>query len=501
MKYDDVYNAFNKCAKARINWETLYSDAYQYTLPQRDTFHYKTDGAENDNKEIFDSTPLDCLNKFTSNIQSSLIPPSQKWIALSPSYKIPDEERQDAQIALDKIKDILFYHLHNSDFDMEASPAIQELGFGTGCLMIQRGTVLNPFQIKAIPLPELYIEKVGNGKFSNTFRKHQVKYDNIKDFWNDATLPKDIDKDKDATLIEYIKKNGKKYDYTDIDVDKKAVIVSRKTRYNPFIIFRWSVVAGEVYGRGPVLQALPDIKSLNKTKELILKSASLAVTGVYLVDEDNAPNPKNVKLVPGAMIPCTLGPNGAPIIPLENPANFNVGDIIIKDLRQSIRDMMFADALGPVDMPVKSATEISYRQQNLAKQIGSAYGRLNNELVKAVVNNCLIILDELRLIDLKDVTIDDGVFSVDIKSPLAMAQQEEEVNNILRFVESITGMFGPQVALAILNPVVIERLSLAMGIDQSIVKNAAEIQQILEVLAQGMQQQQAAQVPQEAPVV
>jgi hypothetical protein len=38
-------------------------------------------------------------------------------------------------------------------------------------------------------------------------------------------------------------------------------------------------VAGEIYGRGPLLTALPDIKTLNKTLELLLKNASLAVAG------------------------------------------------------------------------------------------------------------------------------------------------------------------------------------------------------------------------------
>ncbi len=35
-------------------------------------------------------------------------------------------------------------------------------------------------------------------------------------------------------------------------------------------------VAGEVYGRGPLIAAMPDVKTLNKTVELVLKNAALA---------------------------------------------------------------------------------------------------------------------------------------------------------------------------------------------------------------------------------
>lgn len=487
-----VIEAFNKCAKARINWETLYSDCYQYTLPFRDNFNHLTDGGENNNREILDSTALDALNKFTSNIQSSLIPPGQVWASLIVSDAIPLEDKKGMQENLDLISKVLFSNLHKSDFDMEISSALQDVCFGTGCIMIQRGTPLNPLQVKAIPLPELYIEKVGNGKYSNVFRQHKIRYKNIIDFWSDAKLPSDIqDKDKEAVLIEYIRKENNKYQYTVVDFNKQFVIVERELAYNPFIIFRWSVTAGEVYGRGPVLQALPDIKSLNKTKELVLKNAALAVTGIYLADEDNAPNLKNIKLVPGSVIPCTMtGAGGDPLRPLQNNCDFNVGDIIIKDLRQSIRDIMFADALGPVDLPVKSATEISYRQQNLAKQIGAAYGRLNNELVRAVINVCLHILDELNLIKLDGITLDDGLFDLNIKSPLSFAQSEEDVNKLLRFAQSIVELFGPQLALGILKPEIIEELSSLMGIPQRLIRDPQEIAQLLGSITQQAQQQQ-----------
>ena len=59
---------------------------------------------------------------------------------------------------------------------------------------------------------------------------------------------------------------------------------------NPFICFRWSKCAGEVYGRGPLLNALSSIKTTNLTVELILENAQMAISGIYQMEDDGVIN-------------------------------------------------------------------------------------------------------------------------------------------------------------------------------------------------------------------
>jgi hypothetical protein len=97
--------------------------------------------------------------------------------------------------------------------------------------------------------------------------------------WSDARVTKEMaEDDKEQEFIEAVVQEKNVWKYYVCSRKDKAVVVERTLRYNPFIVFRWSVMPGEVYGRGPVLFALPDAKSLNKTKELILKNASMAVS-------------------------------------------------------------------------------------------------------------------------------------------------------------------------------------------------------------------------------
>ena len=43
-------------------------------------------------------------------------------------------------------------------------------------------------------------------------------------------------------------------------------------------------------GRGPVLQAMPAIKTLNLTVQLILENAEMAIAGSYVYDDDGVFN-------------------------------------------------------------------------------------------------------------------------------------------------------------------------------------------------------------------
>jgi hypothetical protein len=133
--------------------------------------------------------------------------------------------------------------------------------------------------------------------------------------------------------------------WLDVGGDIENNIVSSGTfETNPYIIFRWSVASGETYGRSPVMRALPDIKTANKVVELVLKNATIAVSGIWQADDDGVINLNNINLTPGAIIPKAVGSSG--LTPLNSAADFDVSQIILKDLRERIRHALLADRLG-----------------------------------------------------------------------------------------------------------------------------------------------------------
>ena len=495
MKAEEILKRFKKSVAYRQNWENLYSSAYEQFMPQRSK-NFKdsvSDGQNNDGADtVFDSTPLDSLNKFVSKLQTSLVPAQKNWVRLKVGSALK-EHQEELQPVLDDITNIFFSAIKNSNFDVEAAESFYDLGVGTACLMMQEGDFLCPFKFKTVPLSELYLEKVGNGQYNSIYRRHKVVPMYAQKVWPDAKITSDMaTHDKEEEFVEAVMQENKVWKYYVVYSKGKQTIVERTLRYNPFKVFRWSVMPGEVYGRGPVLFALPDAKSLNKTKELILKNASMAVAGAWTLEDDGAINAENVKVEPGAIIPVTSNggaSRSATLQPLPTGANFNVGDMVINDLRQSISNIMFANPIGPVDQAVKTATEIEYRQKQYADEVGAPFGRLETEFIKPIVETGLIILDGLGKIDIKDFRLNEEQIAVDYASPLSITQNTEDVNKLIKFMEVINGVFGPQVAAMIMNVDVIPALATKMGIDLNNIKSAEEIRTLKENAEAAVQQQ------------
>jgi hypothetical protein len=249
-------------------------------------------------------------------------------------------------------------------------------------------------------------------------------------------------------------------------------------------------VAGEVYGRGPLLTALPDIKTLNKTLELVLKNASLAISGVYTAADDGVLNPQTVKLVPGAIIPVARngGPQGESLRALPRSGDFNVSQIVITDLRANIKRTLLDESLPPDNMSARSATEVVERMKELAQNLGSAFGRLINETMVPLVSRILSVMDDKGLIDLP-LQVNGLEVKVSPVAPLAMAQNMEEINNILQFMQ-LAQQLGTEGQHAVKQGDLIDFLGDKLGVPSSVRNTAAERAFLMDQQQQMAQQDQ-----------
>jgi hypothetical protein len=252
-------------------------------------------------------------------------------------------------------------------------------------------------------------------------------------------------------------------------------------------------VAGEIYGRGPVLTALPDIKTLNKVKELLLKNASLAITGVYTAADDGVLNPANVKITPGAIIPVARngGPQGEALKPLPRAGDFNVSQLVINDLVQSIKRTLLDESLPPDNMSARSATEVVERMKELAQNLGSAFGRLINETMIPLVTKILEVMDDDGMIDLP-LKVNGLEVKVAPVSPLAMAQNMDEINNIMQFMQIAQGL-GPEGQMAIKAGAAIDYIADKLGVPAAVRASAEERAAMMQNMAQMAQQVQQTQ--------
>jgi hypothetical protein len=270
---------------------------------------------------------------------------------------------------------------------------------GTACLFMGQNPVgaSSAFNFSAIPMSDIAI--LPNAVFHTTSMTAREVMEKYPTWTPPASLRDTIQRDSETQLKLVQSLVGTDFvAWLDVGGDIENNIVSRGTfETNPYIIFRWSVASGELYGRSPVLRALPDIKTVNKVVELVLKNATIAVSGIWQADDDGVINLHNINLTPGAIIPKAVGSSG--LTPLSCGADFDVSQIVLKDLRDRIRHTLLADRLGMLSEKEMTATEIVARNADMMRILGATYGRLLHEFIRPLCDRGLQILSSRGLIE------------------------------------------------------------------------------------------------------
>ena len=500
LSTEDLIKRAEIAQRKKDEFESLYRDAYEFALPQRQLYGHWEGNAQGVKKmaRVFDSTAINSTQRFANRLQSGIFPPQRKWCRLEAGLDIPVERRQQAQAILDVYAEKMFMVIKQSNFDIAIGEFLLDLAVGTAGMLVLPGDDVSPINFIPVPMFLIAYEEGANGQIDKVYRRMRMKGEAIKQQWTDAEFPVNVQQridskpTDDVELLEATTYDAERGDwcYHVIDKVSKEELVYRRMKSSPWVISRYMKVAGEVYGRGPLLTALPDIKTLNKTLELVLKNASLAISGVYTAADDGVLNPQTVKLVPGAIIPVARngGPQGESLRALPRSGDFNVSQIVITDLRANIKRTLLDESLPPDNMSARSATEVVERMKELAQNLGSAFGRLINETMVPLVSRILSVMDDKGLIDLP-LQVNGLEVKVSPVAPLAMAQNMEEINNILQFMQ-LAQQLGAEGQHAVKQGDLIDFLGDKLGVPSSVRNTAAERAFLMDQQQQMAQQDQ-----------
>ena len=503
MRYsvEQILKRHDAAQRRKDNWRQIYEDCYEFGLPQRNLYdgYYEGGGSPGQNKmvRVFDSTAINAVQRFANRIQSGLFPPYAEWCRLEPGVEIPEDRKVEAQSALDLYATTMFSVLRQSNFDLAMGEFLLDLAVGTAVMLVQPGDETTPVRFTAVPQYLVSIEEGAHGKVDNVYRRMRLKGEAITQHWQDADIPDRLQRmidekpTEEVDLIEatlYDADRGE-YCYHVIWAEGKAELLKRYMKSSPWIVARYMKVAGEVYGRGPLVTAIPDIKTLNKTLELLLKNASLSIAGVYTAADDGVLNPQTIRIAPGAIIPVARngGPQGESLRQLPRSGDFNVSQIIINDLRMNIKKILLDDTLPPDNMSARSATEISERMRELSTNLGSAFGRLITETMVPLISRILYVMDEQGLIEMP-LRVNGLEVKVTPVSPIAQAQSMGDIEKIMQWVQ-MSAALGPEGQMSVRTGSISDYVADKMGIPAELRTTSQERQQMMEQAMQAAQMQ------------
>ncbi len=491
MRELDIYKRrYTRAQSVAYQWWPMLQAAYHYCVPSRNLYYWtnQVQGAQK-NVQVFDTTQVAATRSFVSKMQQALCPPQMTWAMLETGAFVPEDQQEQVNLQLQEITNTIFTFIRGSNFDVAINECFFDLATGTAVLCINEGTSDDePLIFGSIPLAQVALEESIYGRAESCYRAWgDVKISDIKMMWPKARLTQMMEQlvkeDPSATcknLIEavvYCPEEALPYKYVLWNEDD--ILLQEEDVTSPLIVFRISKVNNEVFGRGPIIDALPSIISLQTVAYYELTAANLNICKPYMAYSDGVFNPWTFVIAPNTVIPVSPTTNGQfPIQPMPDVANPAFMQLVSQDLRMQINKLMYAEPLGPVDAPTRTATEMSIRQRSLAEEIGPMFTRLQQEFLAPTLNRIIHILQKRGLIP--KVIVDGKEITIRYKSPLTQSQGQQEVQTFIQYQQIMQGIVGPENAIPYINTTKISSwLANKMGVDVSILNTEEQMQKFM----------------------
>jgi hypothetical protein len=527
----EIISTRDKLISARSNFDSLFQEIGDYVIPRKSNItSVKADGSRQ-MEYVYDSTAIHALELMAASLNSSLTSQSIRWFSLRPrNTDIANDN--DSMKWMEQAAEQIYFEYQISNFGAEFHEAYLDVGgFGTCAVIQEQGKDrLGRFRLifKTIDIAEYRIQENEHGLADEIFRNLKYTAKQAAAKFGEKNIPDKIRSalQKDPyTLFEFVhavrprtmldvKNELMAYSSVYVSCDDRKIVSEGGYSEFPTAVARWAKTSGEIYGRSPAMKALPDVRTINKAKELELKMWAKKIDPPLLARDDGVIG--SIRMTPGGI---TYVRDSDSITPINIAPSYEVSQIKSQEIRQSIRECFFADQwqLPPFQGTPATATEIERRVEQMNRLLGPTVGRLGTELLEPTILRSFNILlrankfpeppDVLK----RELLESDRPVEIEYLGPLARAQKSTDVFAIQRWIESLAPLISirPETADVVNTDKIskINRERLGVPVDamrgEKDVKNirAARAQAIEEQNQQAMQAQQAQNARDMAPLI
>lgn len=497
-----LYRRFWEARQYKDRWLALYKDLYFYVIPDRDAFNVKfnyRDDGKPVTQQIWDNTAMLAAYQRANDLHGLLLPKDRVWgkLVLDP-HLYQQDLIDNAQVIMDEINDRIFFYLNESNLSRVVSSSNLDLVGGTGAIWVESISDEVPLYYRSIPAVALYIEYSTDDVINTCWFAQKMTARSIL-----QTYPGYSGKLRETLLAEpdeiYTVNFGQiKYDddnfyiYAVMDDDPEKLLFDRESSYQQIIVYRDRVRPGEAEGRGVGTDMLPTIKDLNLVVQYSRQNMAFKANPPMFYDAGTYFNPNSIRQWAGAMI--ARNPQGRnPLDALEMPTHPDVLQHILH-LQEAIQRGFQVDPLGEIQTPVRSATEVSIRENRAQRTSATDISRLINELPKQIFDVAAKILNERGLLTKKRQSIpgfSTKKLKFDYVSPLYDLQNQQDINHFISNMQIKQQFFGQGAAMASVKLVEAQKfLTNKFNLPSKLFANDQELQQFL--VQMGKMQQQAA---------
>lgn len=442
-----IKQRFDSLKGERGTWESHWQEIADFIVPRKDQINTKTTPGEKKNQTILDNTGIQSNELLAGALHGLLTSPNSMWFELSTGDVKLDQE-DDVRKYLQDCARKMHVVLNNSNFQTEVHEVYIDLcSIATAPMAMEEDdeTVMR-FSSKSVA--ECVIGENSKGVVDELYREFD---------WTARQIVEEFGLDKVTKKIKeaFEKQSEEKYKIIHAVYPQKRVDGKQMGRFPfmsqyilhcedhelkakgflefPFVVPRWSKVTGEIYGRGPGMVALPEVKTLNKMTETMIIAAQKVVDPPLQAPDDGFLLPLVTK--PGGLNYYRSGSQER-IEPILNNAQIDFGFQAMEDRRKRIREAYYVDQLQLGTGPQMTATEVNQRTEEKMRLLGPMLGRMQSEFLQPLINRLFAVMFRKQLFDQAPQILSGRELSVRYSSMIARAQRFSEAQNILRTIQA-----------------------------------------------------------------
>jgi len=399
----------NSALKSKAqNWRTLWQECADYALPRKGAITTQRVEGQKLTNQIFDTTAGESLGVFAAGLLAHLTPNGEIWARLVSSEAKPDEALARW---FDEESAALMEELHASNFYVALHEAFISLGaFGTAAVLLEEGRKHFDFNFSEVVPGSFAIAEDNEGVVDTVFREWKWTARQAAQQWGEEKLgPKlrkildsdngrDIDREFTFLHAVFPRKAGevregiveakfRRFASVYVSVEDRHIIEEGGYYEMPYAVCRLLTSSGEVYGRGPISEVMPDIKLVNLVIRDMLLAIEKALNPPAIVAEDSG---VRLDLRPGGVTTWdATNPANKPEF-LQVPARIDVSEEWVRQTRERIQRACFVDMFHMLNRPEvankeKTATEVNAMMQEKMPSFSPVFAQVTQEFLSPLI--------------------------------------------------------------------------------------------------------------------
>lgn len=264
----------------------------------------------------------------------------------------------------------------------------------------------------------------------------------------------------------------------------------------PVMAARWFVTGEDIYGSSPGMDALPDIKMLQKMQKQKMKAIDKMVDPPMLADATMRTSktsllPGDVTYVSGLSSSTSAGFRPVyEINPRTAELSAEINEVQNRIRRTFFEDLMLMLATG--DNSQMTAREVEERHQEKLLVLGPVMERLNDEILSPLIERTIELMQERGMVPPPPPDLEGQELQIEYISIMSQAQKligTASIERLVAFVGNLAGV-KPEVLDKIDFDKAVDEYGDMLGVPPKVVKGDDDVEVVRKARAKAQQAQQ-----------